>query len=42
MSHDELVTIFGQMWEVVVTHNDLESPTDRLPAIQRDWSELKA
>ena len=42
VSRDELGTIFGAMWDLVVMHNNIEDPTDRLTAIQNDWSSLSA
>ena len=37
VSRGELAGIIRCMWDVVVMHNDIEDPTERLAAIQSGW-----
>ena len=42
VKRDELVGILRRMWGVVVMHNGIEDPTDRLTAIQCDWRKVRS
>ena len=42
VSRDELVGIFGLMWDVVVAHNEVEDAPTRLRLIEDGWTKLNA